>query len=104
MKKGQGLSFNVIIIAAIALLVLVILAVIFIGRMGADESKDFDFDKCGDCEFHVTNCWQGCIFAETLLYPNITEQTELYDACADLCIIAEGDVCSSQCSIAGGFE
>jgi hypothetical protein len=33
-KKGQGLSLNVIIIAALALLVLVILAVIFMGRAG----------------------------------------------------------------------
>ncbi len=33
-KKAQGMSMNVIIIAAIALLVLVILSVIFIGRMG----------------------------------------------------------------------
>ena len=34
MKKAQGISVNVIIIAAIALLVLVVLSVIFIGRMG----------------------------------------------------------------------
>ena len=34
MKKAQGISVNVIIIAAIALLVLVILSVIYIGRMG----------------------------------------------------------------------
>ena len=32
--KAQGISVNVIIIAAIALLVLVILSVIFIGRLG----------------------------------------------------------------------
>ena len=33
-KRGQGISMNVIIIAAIALLVLVVLSVIFMGRMG----------------------------------------------------------------------
>ncbi len=33
-KKAQGLSLNVIIIAALALLVLVILAVVFMGRAG----------------------------------------------------------------------
>jgi len=33
-KKAQGISLNTIIIAAIALLVLVILSVIFMGRMG----------------------------------------------------------------------
>lgn len=32
-KKAQGISMNVIIIAAIALLVLVVLSVIFIGNM-----------------------------------------------------------------------
>jgi len=41
-KKAQGISINVIIIAAIALLVLVILSVIFMGRMGTfgTTSKD----------------------------------------------------------------
>ena len=34
MKKGQGISINTIIIAAIALLVLVVLAAVFTGRMG----------------------------------------------------------------------
>lgn len=33
MKKGQGMSINVIIIAVLALLVLVILAFIFTGKM-----------------------------------------------------------------------
>ena len=32
-KKGQGISLNVIIIAAIALIVLVVLVMIFTGRM-----------------------------------------------------------------------
>lgn len=43
-KKAQGLSLNVIIIAAIALLVLVILAVIFMGRLGVFRKGS------GDCE------------------------------------------------------
>lgn len=34
MRKAQGISINTIIIAAIALLVLVILSVVFTGRMG----------------------------------------------------------------------
>lgn len=34
MKRGQGISMNVIIIAAIALLVLVVLSVIFLTRTG----------------------------------------------------------------------
>jgi hypothetical protein len=32
-KKAQGISINVIIIAAIALLVLVVLSIIFVGRL-----------------------------------------------------------------------
>lgn len=46
-RKAQGLSLNVIIIAAIALLVLVILAIIFIGRMGT-TTKGIDACK-GQC-------------------------------------------------------
>lgn len=38
-KKGQGISMNVIIIAALALLVLVVLSIIFLGRTGS-WSKD----------------------------------------------------------------
>jgi len=36
-KKGQGLSLNVIIVAAIALIVLVVLVMIFTGRIGIFE-------------------------------------------------------------------
>ena len=35
MRKAQGLPMNVIVIAAIALLVLVVLALIFMGRIGS---------------------------------------------------------------------
>ncbi len=42
-KKAQGLSLNVIIIAALALLVMVILAVIFMGRLGGFR------EGSGDC-------------------------------------------------------
>lgn len=36
-KKGQGLSLNVIIVAALALIVLVVLVVVFTGRIGIFE-------------------------------------------------------------------
>ncbi len=41
-KKSQGLSLSTVVIAALALLVLVILSVIFVGRMGntSDKSRD----------------------------------------------------------------
>ena len=52
-RKAQGLSMNVIIIAAIALLVLVILAIIFIGRMGKTAST---VDQCqGECVYGSSN-------------------------------------------------
>lgn len=53
-RKAQGMSMNVIIIAAIALLVLVILAVIFIGRMGTTARG---IDQCkGSCVATDTDC------------------------------------------------
>jgi len=36
-KKGQGLSLNVIIVAALALIVLVVLIMVFTGRIGVFE-------------------------------------------------------------------
>ena len=36
-KKAQGMSLNVIIVAALALIVLVVLTAIFIGRLGSFE-------------------------------------------------------------------
>ncbi len=57
-SKGQGLSLNVIIIAALALIVLVVLVVIFTGRIGIFEqgvSKEADAKlvtlkiRYGDC-------------------------------------------------------
>jgi len=42
-KRGQEISLNVIIVAAIALLVLVIVSIIFIGRMGKTREE---VDKC----------------------------------------------------------
>lgn len=52
-KKAQGISMNVIIIAAIALLVLVILSVIFIGRMGGWG------EKTAGCATQGGTCYDG---------------------------------------------
>ncbi|MBW2977590.1 hypothetical protein KY331_01975 [Candidatus Woesearchaeota archaeon] len=49
-KKAQGISINVIIIAAIALLVLVVLAVIFTGRLGRFGAS------VGECENKGGKC------------------------------------------------
>jgi len=50
MKKAQGLSLNVIIIAAIALIVLVVLVAIFTGRMGDWTAglKKIETRYCGE--------------------------------------------------------
>ncbi|MBW2974308.1 hypothetical protein KY366_01190 [Candidatus Woesearchaeota archaeon] len=49
MKKGQGLSLNTIIIAAIVLIVLVVLWAIFTGRMGVFSKGLSDVTKGGSC-------------------------------------------------------
>ena len=51
MKKGQGLSLNTIIIAAIVLIVLVVLWAIFTGRMGV-----FTKGLKEETEGPLTNC------------------------------------------------
>ncbi len=56
-KKAQGLSLNTIIIAALVLLVLVILAVIFTGRMGKWGSETSNCEKQGgSC---IEECGEG---------------------------------------------
>lgn len=63
MKKAQGISVNVIIIAAIALLVLVILSVVYIGRMGewGIQTKNCETqggkcsEKCGHVDYGTEN-------------------------------------------------
>ena len=54
-KKAQGISINVIIIAAIALLVLVIISIIFIGRMGKTREE---MDKC---QTNGGTCAEDCV-------------------------------------------
>jgi len=56
-KKAQGMSLNVIIIAALGLLVLVVLAIIFTGRTGVFVKES---DKCdvqrGKCVATQAEC------------------------------------------------
>ena len=53
-KKGVEISMNLIIIAAIGLLVLVVLSVIFLGRLGTFGQKS------SDCEVQGGTCAQAC--------------------------------------------
>lgn len=56
-KKAQGISINVVIVAAIALLVLVVLSVIFIGRLGLFSSSVGECEnKGGVCVLANENC------------------------------------------------
>lgn len=68
-KKAQGISLNVIIIAAIALLVLVILSIIFIGRMGRTREE---VDKCetngGICKEECTGEYEREVTAYKCYY------------------------------------
>src|SRR3989338_9015190 len=50
MKRAQGISINVIVVAAIALLVLVVLSVVFLGRFGLFTQQSADCEnKGGSC-------------------------------------------------------
>ena len=55
-KKAQGISINVVIVAAIALIVLVVLVAIFAGRLGIFSEKLGDVEQtCSDFE----GAWQA---------------------------------------------
>jgi len=69
-KKGAEMSLNVIIVAAIALLVLVILSVIFMGRIGIFSKESAGTRYClttlnGNCnaglgfDNNPNNCLEG---------------------------------------------
>jgi len=62
-KKAQGISLNVVVIAALALLVLVILSVVFIGRMG------FWGDDVNDCINKGGVCAPECGTGDAANYP-----------------------------------
>ena len=64
-KKGQGMSVNVIIIAAIALIVLVVLVAIFTGRLGIFTGA---LKKTGTCESLGGECQSNCNSAQERVY------------------------------------
>jgi hypothetical protein len=81
-KKGQGLSLNVIIIAAIALIVLVVLVVIFTGRT-ADTDQKIE-DVAGETKLQLTamkikygKCQPGVTAEDTFIASfNLAESNE----------------------------
>jgi hypothetical protein len=75
-KKGQGLSLNTIIVAAIVLIVLVVLWAIFTGRMGVFSKGLTDVTKGQSCteaggqeRTEITGCSDSC----TRIYGNFKD-------------------------------
>ena len=72
MAKAQGISINVIVIAAIALLVLVVLSVMFVGRIGLFGVKSISCaERGGTCSVDV--CPTGLIQTTTMSCPKTAE-------------------------------
>ena len=85
-RKAQGLSMNVIIIAAIALLVLVILAVIFIGRMGTTTRG---IDQCkGSCVATSYDCTSQGAYYQVTNDPCYKSGTENLDTDKPVCCVS----------------
>ncbi len=60
MKKAQGMSMNVIIIAALAIIVLIILVVVMTGKFNIFGTTMRDCSaQGGSCEFEVDQCDEG---------------------------------------------
>ena len=79
-KRGQGLSLTTIVVAAIALLVLVILSVIFIGKMGGFAGQVSECkNKGGTCRTVDI----GCLTTETqyAAWNCPTEEGEIAEVC-----------------------
>jgi hypothetical protein len=58
MAKAQGISINVIVVAAIALLVLVVLSVMFVGKIGLFAGKSSSCsEQGGSCQ--IDQCSTG---------------------------------------------
>ncbi len=68
-KKGQGLSVNVIIVAALALIVLVVLAVIFIQQTGQFREKVSQETKTELFKMRIfySKCRPGASFEDTFV-------------------------------------
>jgi flagellar basal body-associated protein FliL len=84
-KKAQGMSMNVIIIAALALLVLVILAIIFIGRMG---STTRGVDQCkGNCVSTEEDCTNQGPYYKVVSDPCYIAGTKNFDRDRPICCV-----------------
>ncbi len=90
-KKAQGISINVIIIAAIALLVLVILSVIFMGRMGTFTGG------VKDCELSGGKCLVSCPDPADATTSDYNKQFDVW-----VCKQAVDGTTTNVCCVKGG--
>ena len=85
-KKGQGITFNVIVVAAIALIVLVVIIMIFTGKIRV-FSKDVDEPTakktCSSYGYGADGaaCYQVCPEG----YEEILARTECFDTGQQCC-------------------
>jgi hypothetical protein len=84
MKRAQGISINVIVVAAIALLVLVVLSVVFLGRFGNFTQQS------GDCENKGGRCVVGACPTGTNPYGGWSCQNTASGASQTCCIAVQG--------------
>ena len=80
-KKGQGISINVIIVAAIALLVLVVLSVIFIGRVDIFSRRSNECGSFGSNTLCADSCGEGDAVDFATPHPTFTCSTEGQRCC-----------------------
>jgi len=83
-KKAQGISINVIIVAAIALIVLVVLVAIFAGRLGIFSERLGDVEK--SCSEYGGTWQDSC----TQTQKEIFTATDATDNPGQSCCVAEG--------------
>ena len=80
-KRAQGISLNVIIIAAIALLVLVVLSVVFMGRMGIFNKNSNDCLKVGGYCDQGRHCNAGYEQHPTAVCYDSDNKVDKYNVC-----------------------
>ncbi|MBN2420805.1 hypothetical protein JXB27_00840 [Candidatus Woesearchaeota archaeon] len=84
-KKGVEISMNVIIIAAIGLMVLVVLSAIFLGRIGVFSQST------ADCSIQGGICAERCgdidVGSEDYLTPNPSIKCKLPDGEPGVCCL-----------------
>lgn len=90
-KKGVEISMNVIIVAAIGLLVLVVLSVIFLGRIGTFGQKT------GDCVVQGGTCAPVCGGDEGALYGTEDMKKNPLLTCPE--VAGETEVCCIPVSV-----